>query len=161
MIDGRNAAVLGGALLALAVLRARSAAQLEPGAPAEGPLGMVPTSGILQMAEAIARAEGFYAPGPTIPKRCNNPGNLKRGDVGLGTVNGITIFRTAADGWDALYRQLDLIRRGSSAYYSPGMTIAEMGRKWTATTNEQTAWGNNVASALGVPVTTTLREALA
>ena len=108
----------GGALLALALARR--------GAPGDA-LGQVPMPSNLDVskfAEAIARAEGWYAAGPTIPKRANNPGNLKAGDHGGGTINGITIFATPADGWTALRRQLLLIFEGRSSFYTATMTLA-------------------------------------
>jgi hypothetical protein len=92
-------------------------------------------------ANAIAHAEGFGVVG-AIPTVRNNPGDLKLpGDGGA-----ISTFPTEADGWEALYRQLDRIRTGSTAFYQPSMTIAQVARVWTAT--EQTAWTTNVLAAM-------------
>lgn len=141
---------LGGALLLLGARGAAAADNLD-GVP------MLTRFDVGPLAEAIARAEGFYAVGPTIPKAAHNPGNLKRGDVGFGTTaGGITIFASDADGWTALRRQLLLIFEGRSRYYQPTMTLAEMARTWTAT--EQSAWAANVARGLGVPVSTRLQD---
>jgi hypothetical protein len=94
---------------------------------------------LAELAEAIAEAEGYGVPG-AIPTVRNNPGDLK---IGGGS---ITTFATAAEGWAALYRQLELIRDGGSAYYSPTMTLSAFSRVWTAT--EQGAWLANVLEGL-------------
>lgn len=108
---------------------------------------------IVDTAQAIARAEGYYITG-SVPNRANNPGDLKLGGVTI--ANGITVFDTPEAGWNALYRQLYLILTGRSSYYNLDMTIAEMGRVWTATIAEQSAWASNVAGSLGVPTSTPL-----
>lgn len=112
---------------------------------------------IVNAAQAIARAEGFYVPG-SIPQRAHNPGNLKLGEPSI--AGGITVFDSDDLGWAALYRQLSLIVTGRSRYYSLSMSIADMGRIWTATVAEQGAWSQNVASALGVSVATPLSQVL-
>jgi hypothetical protein len=96
-------------------------------------------AGLDLFASAIAIAEGFGVPG-AIPTVRHNPGNLK--------LDGqtITTFPNDEAGWEALRRQLRLIRDGQSRYYTPTMTIAEMGRVWTTT--EQSAWSANVMLAL-------------
>ena len=98
-------------------------------------------AGLLAFAEAIAFAEGYGVPG-AIPTLRNKPGELKQPSSG----GGITTFATPAEGWEALYNQLDLIRTGRSAYYQPTMTIAQVANVWTAT--EQTAWLSNVLASL-------------
>lgn len=92
-------------------------------------------------ANAIAFAEGFGVPG-AIPTVRNNPGDLKW----FPPYTDIATFPTAAEGWEALYRQLDRIRLGDSPYYQPTMTIGQVARVWTAT--EQTAWTNNVLHSM-------------
>lgn len=119
--------------------------------------GMIPEHRLQAFIAAIGRAEGANVPG-SVPDRANNPGDMKVGDVGLGTINGITIFATDADGERALERQLDLIVTGRSHVYSADMTIAEMAEKWTTT--ESSAWAANVAAALGVSVNTRLADLL-
>jgi hypothetical protein len=122
-------------------------------------IGGAVAGGIKLFARAIAYAEGFGVPN-AIPTVRNNPGDLKLPRDG----GAISTFPTVADGWDALYRQLQLIVSGRSSYYSIDMTIAAMGRVWTAT--EQQAWTSNVVSYLrehGVPSAssaTTLAEIL-
>jgi hypothetical protein len=111
-----------------------------------------------RFAEAIARQEGFYVTG-AIPQLANNPGDLKI--AGLPTLPGtsITKFSSVQAGWNALYNQLHIILTGASSYYNLDMTIEEMSRIWTAT--QQEPWARNVASHLGVPVSTPLWSVLA
>jgi hypothetical protein len=103
------------------------------------PAGSGTGRGLTLFASAIAVAEGFGVPG-AIPTVRNNPGDLKLDGVT------ITTFPTEQAGWDALVRQLRLIRDGQSRYYTPDMTLAQMGRVWTAT--EQESWSANVMLAL-------------
>ena len=111
-----------------------------------------------KIAEAIATAEGYFHPsGTAIPQRANNPGNLKLGDIGLGTIGGKTIYATIADGWAALERQIDLILTGQSRYYKPDMTILEVAQTYTGGDNAQ-AWANIVAEKLGVTPNTRIGE---
>jgi len=111
-----------------------------------------------RFAEAIARQEGFYVTG-AIPQLANNPGDLKI--AGLPTLPGtsITKFSSVQAGWNALYNQLHIILTVASSYYNLVMTIEEMSRIWTAT--QQEPWARNVASHLGVPVSTPLWSVLA
>jgi len=114
------------------------------------------TQSFLAFAQAISVAEGYGIAG-AIPTVRNNPGDLKL------SAGQITTFATPAEGWEALYHQLELMRDGTSRYYGPGMTLAEAGRIWTAT--EQSAWLANVIRAMrgqgfDVNETTTLGEIL-
>ena len=138
-------AIVIGAALMLIVLMVR---------PAIAAPGRV--AGHFALAQAIATAEGYGVPN-AIPTVRNNPGDLK--------LNGLTIttFKTPAEGWEALHRQLDLIVSGGSAHYTLDMTIAEMAATWTTT--EQTAWAANVVATLRaagwtVTIMTSLREVL-
>lgn len=107
------------------------------------------------LALAIARAEGFDVEG-SIPQRANNPGDLRIGDRGLGMLGeGITIFPTVEDGWDALDHQCGRILSGKSPYYRPQMTLAEMGMTYSGGDQD---WAKNVAAILGVPESITLAE---
>lgn len=92
-------------------------------------------------ANAIASAEGFGVPG-AVPTVRNNPGDLKLPS----SAGEITTFSTPADGWEALYRQLDFIRTGGSAYYRPDMSVAEVAYVWTAT--QQNEWLTNVLASM-------------
>ncbi len=122
---------------------------------------------INDLATAIARAEGFYAPG-SIPQRAHNPGNLKSptwtfpGEIEgetLGT--GIAKFQSDDAGWNALKRQLMLIVAGESNVYNLRMTLRQMGDAWTGNAVEGLAWSNNVGLAYGVGPSTTLGAMLA
>lgn len=126
-----------------------------------GGFELLPTDypdGLKETARAIARAEGFYVP-DSIPQRAHNPGNL---NVGAPTLPGtaITVFGDDDAGWAALYKQLARIIEGNSAHYTLDTTIRDMGKKWTATANEQLAWSTNVASALGVSLDAPLSQVL-
>lgn len=111
-----------------------------------------------RFAAAIARAEGFGQPG-AIPTRNHNPGDLKSSSVAsIGAdAQGHLMFSSDTDGWEALYRQLHLIVTGRSRVYTLNMTIADMARRYAGWSDN---WAANVASYLGVPTSTPLREVL-
>jgi hypothetical protein len=113
---------------------------------------------IRQFAQAVARQEGFYVAG-SVPQRANNPGDLKIPNMPTLPGTSITKFGSVDEGWNALYRQLNLILTGRSSFYNLDMTIADMGRVWTTT--EQGPWSTNVASFLGVSTDTRLWQVLA
>ena len=120
---------------------------------------------ILQVAEAIATAEGFYVPVdspryPTIPQTANNPGDLVMPGW-QGQAPGsekITVFSSIEEGWTRLKHQLLLIVNGTSHVYSLDDTISTMAAKWTRTSPAE--WAVKVANALGVQTGTTLRDLL-
>ena len=112
------------------------------------------------VARAIARAEGFYRKG-TIPNRYHNPGDLKAvrgfklpGQKGVGKGRHI-IFRTDADGWAALRRQLQLVLDGRSKHYTADMNFNQISRKYA---QNWRSWAKQVTHVLGVSGTVTLRE---
>jgi hypothetical protein len=123
-----------------------------------GPQSSIPFN-IIKLAQAIARAEGFYQGGTsvqsatTIPGRANNPGDLKAGDVGYGDINGITIFGNATDGWTALYNQLIRIANRGSRYYTPDESFASFGNTWSG---GDPNWAMNVSAALGASPDTSI-----
>lgn len=110
-----------------------------------------------RIAQAIAYAEGFYRGdgslnGNAKPVRYNNPGDLS-------DATGIRQFATLEEGWNALYRQIDLILSGSSRVYDADMTIAEMAALYTADGPvASAAWARTVAGKLGVSPNTKLSE---
>lgn len=108
---------------------------------------VVTTGGIQALAIAIAHAEGYYVPG-SAPNRANNPGDLKiPGWTGTTTgAEGVSVFNTPAEGWQRLYKQLDLVRTGASHVYTPGMSLGEFAAKYTDT--QASAWLSNVLSWL-------------
>jgi len=108
------------------------------------------------LANAIAKAEGFFVPG-ALPNRTNNPGDLMVGSVGNGTQAGKTVFSSAADGWQALYNQVELMLTGQSQYYDPSMTISQVAKLYTGADNAA-AWASTVASELSVTPDTTLAQ---
>jgi len=104
------------------------------------------------VAQAIATAEGYGVSG-AIPTKANNPGDLKLGDQGYGTINGITVFPSASAGWSALESQIGLISSGKSqAGYSTDMSISQVGQLYSGGDSN---WAKNVAAALGVSTDTT------
>ena len=114
---------------------------------------LTPTGGVLAMADAIAREEGFYSPG-SLPSRAHNPGDLTEGDFGdtgiyMTSSSGarIIVFPDDQSGWDALYRKLENIANGGSSVYSPDMTLSQLAAKWTTT--QQSSWASNVANSIG------------
>lgn len=111
---------------------------------------------INKIAQAIARAEGFYVAGSR-PARNHNPGNMTLDLVnkGIGKDGPFIVYRNDQDGFDNLRRQIWLMF-GGSRIYSATMTIAEVAALWTTT--EQKAWASNVAKALGVTVDTRLTQ---
>jgi len=96
---------------------------------------------VRRIAEAIATAEGYYLPS-SLPARLNNPGSLKGSD-------GVLLrFETADEGWQALYRQVELMITGKSAYYRPTMTIQEIAQIYTGGDKPE-PWARIVAAKLG------------
>jgi hypothetical protein len=99
------------------------------------------------LANAIAQAEGVN---PTY----NNPGALGVGDLGYGTFGqNLTIFPTLETGQAALQSQVQEILSGSSQYYNPDMTIADIGQTYSGGSAN---WANNVASSLSQQLGTTV-----
>jgi len=117
-----------------------------------------PTDRIKRIAEAIARAEGYYVIG-SIPRQYNNPGNLK--PVGLNSVGaaGIRRFDTPEAGWNALYKQVDLMLTNRSSVYTSEMSIGEVAAHYVGMNDPDAVnWARNVATFLGVDVSTRLEE---
>jgi hypothetical protein len=117
-------------------------------------------SGLVRhFAQAISRQEGFGIPG-AVPTTANNPGDLcdPTGALfGLPLMGSesIVVFPDAASGWDALYRQIQLIADGRSSVYTLNMTIADMANHYAPIPDPAT-WANNVAGFLGVTPDTPL-----
>ena len=115
---------------------------------------------VLQLAKAIAHAEGFGPP-ENLPTRANNPGDLTGLDAAgfptNGTANdeGVWNFVNLADGWEALYIKVNRMLAGRSAVYPLTMTLEQVGLKYSGGNPD---WAANVAAFLGVPTTTTLAE---
>jgi hypothetical protein len=117
-----------------------------------------PNAKISALAQAIARAEGFGVPG-AVPTVAHNPGDLVLGDLGYGIANdaGVTVFGSDADGWAALYHELNLIFTGQSSVYATSFTFATFARIWTGGDN-YSAWASNVTSIVGASPSTALAD---
>lgn len=116
------------------------------------------------LAEAIATAEGYYAPGErgghTLPHWLNNPGSLKKPALGAEDLptwkdTGLIVFPTEQMGWDALKHQVELMLTGNSGVYDPSDSILDVAKKYA---DGDLNWGKNVARELGIPATATLSE---
>lgn len=118
--------------------------------------GVVPSEKVKSIAVAISRAEGFGVVG-ALPTRTHNPGDLKLGDLGNGLVNGKTVFASDVDGWNALYKQIQLMVSGGSSYYSPTDSWRVIAQTWVGT-SDYINWLNTVTGELGVDPDSSLQE---
>lgn len=111
---------------------------------------------VVKIGQAIATAEGFFVAGSRAARN-NNPGNVTYafGYATAGQDGPFPIFATLTDGWNALYAQIAAMFDGSSSYYSPAMTIAQIGLVYAG---GDPNWAANVASTLGVTVNTPLSQ---
>ena len=91
-----------------------------------------PSPKIVQFAHAIAQAEGFYVKG-SIPNRCHNAGDLKGtnfpNQIGV-CRGGHAKFRTDADGWAALFHQIEKILDGTSTKYTNRATFKDVAKTY-------------------------------
>ncbi len=117
--------------------------------------GTLGSTAVEKIAFAIARQEGFFKSG-SVAMRAKNPGNMKVGDRGLGTINGITVFANAEEGWMRLRIQVASMLSGTSVNYKPWFTIRDVSKVWTAT--EQAEWAQNVARFIGVSPDTQVKD---
>lgn len=115
---------------------------------------------IAQLAQAIAKAEGFGAAGK-IPTLAHNPGDLVEGDAGSGTLGAekITVYPDDATGWSKLDHQVFLMLTETSRVYSLSMTFFGVAQKWTTT--DPDAWASTVSGAVGLTPANTLADFLA
>jgi hypothetical protein len=103
------------------------------------------TRGLMILAQAIAKREGFGIPG-TVPTRLNNPGDLMYAHQDGALPHGVTgtdgrlrvyaAFASVMDGWRALYNQIRLDA-------GRGLTLAEFIGKYAPATDH-----NNTSSYL-------------
>jgi len=97
-------------------------------------------------AHAIAKAEGFGLRN-TLPTRFHNPGDIKR--------KGHYIrFKSDAEGWSALRKQIARLASGESKHYRLDMTIDQVSKTYAG----DHRWGRIVARELGVSPSATLDE---
>jgi hypothetical protein len=104
---------------------------------------IVSDSVVNRIARAIARAEGYFVSG-SLPNRLNNPGSLKDPNTGQ-----LRAFSTVEEGWAALKQQVARMLEGTSAFYKPSMTIAQIAAIYTGG-DKPDAWARIVAGELGV-----------
>lgn len=111
----------------------------------------------IKIAQAIARAEGFYVAGSR-PARNHNPGDMTADLIGKSTGKDgmFVVYANDADGWENLYAQVNAWLDGTSRHANIDSTIAEISQFYTTT--DQNAWAFTVASALGVDPDTSLGE---
>lgn len=124
----------------------------------------VPEDNVEAIAEAIARAEGYFVAGEhdgrSLLHRLNNPGGLKKPALGADDLptwqdTGLIIFPTAEMGWAALRHQVRVMLNGESEIYDPSDTLITVGLKYA---DGDENWGSNVAMNLGVSPAATLTE---
>jgi len=105
-----------------------------------------------QLAESIARFEGFFAPG-SLAERNRNPGNLTWwGD--RPTSGGYAVFDTVEQGWEALRRQIELnIGRGLTLReFFGGKVGVYPGYAPAAAGNDPESYASFVAGRTGIPL---------
>jgi hypothetical protein len=133
-------------------------------APVNIPNSPVAEVKINSLMEAIATAEGYYAPGSydghSLPYKLNNPGSLKKPALGAESLptwkdTGLIIFPTVEMGRAALRHQLELMLNGDSGVYDPSDTLLAVADKYAA---GDLNWGRRVAATLGLKPTVTLAE---
>lgn len=146
---------LGGLAVWAATSQGAATQQLDDISTIDGDAMVTFGAGVVLFAKSIGRQEGFGVPGAR-PTRNHNPGNLT-GRMWTGRVDaqGFAVFASDADGWDALYRQLQLIANGRSHVYTPQMTIAQMAAKYSPKPDPMT-WADNVSAFSGFTPETTL-----
>jgi hypothetical protein len=110
---------------------------------------VAPSPKVVQLAHAIAQAEGFNLKG-SIPARCANPVDLKGthfpGQVGV-CRGGHARFRNANAGWTALYNQVQKIADGTSTKYTPRATFRQVAKTYA---QNYRPWLKIVTKTLGV-----------
>ena len=113
-------------------------------------------SRVVAVADAIAAAEGYYAPGlhdgHSLPYHLNNPGALKKSPAGRTDLqtwgeSGLIVFPTKEMGWNALRYHVCTMLTGVNRLYSPTDTLSFAGMKYTG---GDPNWGSNVAARLGL-----------
>lgn len=123
----------------------------------------MPPSFILLWAQAIAQVEGFNTSGSR-SARNHNPGDLKyAGQAGATGKDsgGFAVFPDDSTGWQALYNQLQAYVNEYPDYSISQIMAHYLGQGSTPTVDAQgnaISYANTVASAIGVPVTTTLAQ---
>lgn len=114
---------------------------------------MILNDAVKLFAQGIAIAEGFFVTGSR-PQRNNNPGDLTvdTTGTGIGKDGPFIVYATETDGWEALYKQVEMMFTNASRIYNSNMTIRQIAEKYTTT--DQLAWAQNVARTLGISIDT-------
>ena len=109
------------------------------------------------LAQAIAKFEGYFNPENTLAKRNNNPGNL-RSWGSYPVSEGYAKFPDAETGWAALRRQVQLnINRGLNLYeFFAGKGGVYAGYAPSADSNNPTHYARTVAGWVGIDPTVKL-----
>jgi hypothetical protein len=115
---------------------------------------------VWQLAQAIAKAEGYGVSDGNGPTRNHNPGDISDGANTYGhdpliTDSKVTTFPDDATGWQWLYHKLKNILDGGSHVYSPSMTFLEFAQKYAGSYVD---WARNVTNDLGVSQSTRLAD---
>jgi hypothetical protein len=111
----------------------------------------------VMLAEAIARAEGFYVK-ESRPARNHNPGDMTADLIGksIGKDGSFVQYANDNDGWLNLYAQINAWLNGTSKHATAESTIDHIASFYTAT--EQDIWARNVANYLGVETSTAIGD---
>lgn len=113
-----------------------------------------------QIAQAIARMEGYFTPG-TIAQRNNNPGNLRRWGS-RPVVNGYAKFETPEEGWAALRQQIQKnIDKGLNLLeFFAGKPGVYPGYAPAGDDNDPVNYARFVARQAGIDLNTPLKDLL-
>lgn len=105
----------------------------------------------MRISEGIAEMEGFYKTNSR-SQRQNNPGNLRRWGK-TPVVDGFCNFPTAAEGWNALRRQVDKnVGRGLTLYeFFGGKPNVYPGYAPDSDGNKSRRYAEFVAKRVGIP----------
>ena len=150
------------AMVGIVIYVLHIAVQSSVGFDSAGDLSMVDQSAnsvTVNLAQAIAFAEGFYVSGSR-PARNHNPGDMKADLIGRANgfdSDGFAVYATDDDGWKNLYAQVNAWLNGTSRYHSSQSTIADLaglGSETGYTSTDQASWASNVAAKLGVETDT-------
>jgi hypothetical protein len=104
---------------------------------------------------------GKLAPNGSISYRNRNPGNVRWSKYQISN-NGYSIFKDYATGWKALLFQLQIAANGKSAVYRPDMNLRQFFEKYAPSLDDNypEEYAAFVAKALGVPVSTQIKDLL-
>lgn len=124
---------------------------------------------IVDLAHAIATAEGYYVAG-SVPQRTHNPGDLGPGDTGVDNVvhavgSDVSVLapdNDDAQGWGLLMAKLQRAVSGASHTYNPDMSFEDFAAKYVGSKGDYADEAAHIVAYLqgqgyDVDVNTTLR----